>query len=196
MVSDFQTWRSLVFTKHNKLSHFCFVMNLLSDMQDIHYEAEYIILMVFLCSWCVNAGSYQNTFARVTEDRFVSYDVVSTHNHLCSRCSSTSMSFFLSAFMKNLESISVVFGFLSITVIVQIPSRGCFLHNTFEIWVSLKVGSDWCVKNGYIYIYILQWIVTRDIDLPKNQNNLMKIYGALENTTWAPTQPGVKSRLI
>jgi hypothetical protein len=41
----------------------------------------------------------------------------------------------------------------------------------------------------------LQWIVTRDIDYVKNQKNLLEIYGALENTTWNPPQPGVISLL-
>ncbi|KAG0620497.1 hypothetical protein M758_4G220800 [Ceratodon purpureus] len=35
------------------------------------------------------------------------------------------------------------------------------------------------------------WIVTRDIDYVKNQKNLLEIYGALENTTWNPPQPGI-----
>ncbi|XP_024373471.1 uncharacterized protein [Physcomitrium patens] len=55
-------------------------------------------------------GSYQNTFARTTEDRFTSYDV---------------------------------------------------------------------------------WIVTRDIDYAKNQNNLVEMYRALEKTKWNPPQPGI-----
>ncbi|KAG0631087.1 hypothetical protein M758_1G226800 [Ceratodon purpureus] len=35
------------------------------------------------------------------------------------------------------------------------------------------------------------WIVTRDIDYAKNQKNLIEIYGALENTSWNPPQPGI-----
>jgi patched 1 protein/patched 2 protein len=55
-------------------------------------------------------GSYQNTFAKVTEDRFPSYDI---------------------------------------------------------------------------------WIVTRDIDYVKHEKYLLEVYGALENTTWNPPQPGI-----
>jgi hypothetical protein len=35
------------------------------------------------------------------------------------------------------------------------------------------------------------WIVTRDVDYVKNQNNLIEIYRALENTSWNPPQPGI-----
>lgn len=40
-------------------------------------------------------------------------------------------------------------------------------------------------------VMLLQWIVTRDIDYAKNQRNLIDLYWAIQNTTWAPPQPGV-----
>jgi hypothetical protein len=43
----------------------------------------------------------------------------------------------------------------------------------------------------------LQWIVTRDINLPQQQSNIIEIYQAIQNLTeWAPSQPGVSCDLL
>ncbi len=42
----------------------------------------------------------------------------------------------------------------------------------------------------------LQWIVTRDVNLPQQQSNIIEIYQAIQNLTeWAPSQPGVSCDL-
>ncbi len=42
----------------------------------------------------------------------------------------------------------------------------------------------------------LQWIVTRDVNLPQQQSNIIEIYQAIENLTeWVPSQPGVSCDL-
>ena len=72
----------------------------------------------------------------------------------------------------------------------------CHMKEIVYISISFLGGLKKLEVTDVCIMDILQWIVTRDIDLPKNQNNVMKIYAALQNTTWAPTQPGVKSRPV
>jgi hypothetical protein len=48
----------------------------------------------------------------------------------------------------------------------------------------------------FVFMAKLQWIVTRDVNLPQQQSNIIEIYQAIQNLTeWAPSQPGVSCDL-
>jgi hypothetical protein len=51
---------------------------------------------------------------------------------------------------------------------------------------------DFFLRIWFIFMAKLQWIVTRDVNFPQQQSNIIEIYQAIQNLTeWASTQPGV-----
>jgi patched 2 protein len=128
------------------------------------------------------------------EEPFDVSDMIFQENKGSSTLSRWVATYYGPLFESNVFKISVVIVFAAILASMAFLGFHKVSHglNLSDVTLTGSYQNTFAKITEQKFLSYDLWIVTRDINLPQQQSNIIEIYQAIQNLTeWAPSQPGV-----